>query len=232
MPRRVWVGVLLVMLLGVGCTLRAGDPTPASLTAAAPTATASDPGATPVSPPATPAGSFGPVIGGAARPTPTPAPATDAPAPADDAAPPASFGPVIGDGAAPTPTPPPGPPPSDRRFTLRDDAVRFQAHPDGCNILAVAGQVYDAAGASMAGQHRVHVWNDALDLSAAVGSDPRWGAAGYQIVLADQPQAMTLRLQLLDLATGAAASDVFRVQTLARCEANHLIADFVPASPD
>ncbi|MCZ7546874.1 MAG: hypothetical protein M5R40_26640 [Anaerolineae bacterium] len=230
---RRWMAVILACFLA-GCTLQLPEATgpapPAGTTTAAAatrTATPLPPTATATPAPALPTAAvpFGPVVSG---------PATDTPPPPADAAPTATgspagggFGPVVSGDA--TATPAPLTPASTLRFVLRDEAIRFQPHPDGCGIMVLAGQVYDAEGVAMAGGHQVHVWGGSVDVTVTAGSETRWGPAGFQVVLADQPQEMALRLQLLN-ANGAAASEILFVRTLARCEANLLVADFVADS--
>jgi hypothetical protein len=213
MRTRWWL--LAALILSAGCTSVLPNLTP----------TATPPAALTAAPPG-PTATFGPIIGVPAATTAATEPAAATTLPGGSPVPRPSFGPVIrGEAWSPTPLSSP----ASQRFVLRDDAIDFRPHPDGCSILAVAGQVLDAQGVQLPGRHRVHVWGDNIDLSATAGSDPRWGPAGYEIVLADQPREMALNIQLLEVTSGAAASEVFRVQTLPRCEANHLIADFAPA---
>ncbi len=224
--RRLTITLALVAVLSAACSLRSPDAPTATPPLPPPTVTVTPPLPTATPSPTvvqlalpTTAPTFGPILSGAPPDV-----------PAATATPSGDFGPVTSGEGSPALASPTTAPllPEGQRFTLRDEAIRFQPHPDGCDILVITGQVFDAEGAEIAGRHRVHVWGQSVDLSADAGAEPRWGASGYQVVLAAQPQEITLRLQLLDVASGAAASEVFRVRTLARCEANHLIADFVP----
>ena len=163
-------------------------------------------GATPL-PSQTPPASFG--VSAPVEPSPTAAPVT----------PSFTFGPVIGGDTSTQ---------SGAWFVLRQHAISFRPHPEGCSVLSLAGQVSDAGGSPLGG-YRVRIWGQALDLSATTEAGTHGAAEGFQVVLADQPQEMTLRLQLFQAETGAAVSEVVWVRTLARCEANQLIAEFVPA---
>ncbi len=127
----------------------------------------------------------------------------------------------------PTPIGVPPTVPPQRRFVVPDGVIDLAAHPDGCDTLAVTGQVLDAHGGGLGEAYRVRVWAAGVNTTAAAGSEPRWGPGGYQVDVAEGPREMYLFVQLLE-ATGSAASQVYRVRTLADCEANRIIVNFVP----
>jgi len=107
------------------------------------------------------------------------------------------------------------------------------AHPEeGCQWLAVAGQVFDASGQEVSNLV-VHVNGTlngkAVDEVSLTGVAPDYGPGGYEVKLADQAIASpgTLVIQLLDLQAHPLSEPVL-FDTSADCQKNVVLINFVP----
>ncbi len=111
-------------------------------------------------------------------------------------------------------------------------APAYQANtgPDGCDYLAIAGQVFDENGRSLLMVPVIaegDAFFSALDFS---GNAPRYGTAGYEIFINDRPYEDTFTVRLVS-ETGVALSEAVEVRTSSQCSQNVVIVDFRATAP-
>lgn len=102
---------------------------------------------------------------------------------------------------------------------------RANTNGRGCNWASIAGTVTAADGSGLSG-FRVQVSGNGLSETAFSGAARTFGAGGFELPLANAPQADTYSVQLLS-AQGVPLSDVFNIETFADCERNVTLIDFV-----
>jgi hypothetical protein len=115
-------------------------------------------------------------------------------------------------------------------FTLQNDAVTYRVHPDGCKGLWLIGQVFDSNGGPLPGlpvQVTGSVFQGAIEFT---GSAPRWGESGYEFELNNTPVEDQFVAQLLNT-TGQPLSEPVVVKTLASCEQNVAVVNFIQNHP-
>lgn len=97
----------------------------------------------------------------------------------------------------------------------------------GCAWSSIAGAVTGADGAPLAG-YGVRVTGAGRTDTVFSGSAGTFGAGGYELFLNSAPLEMAYTVQLLD-PQGTPASEAYPVVTLAACESNVAIVNFVAA---
>lgn len=115
-------------------------------------------------------------------------------------------------------------------FTLQNEAVTYRKHPDGCKGLWLVGQVFGINGEPLPGlpvQVTGNVFQGAIEFT---GSAPRWGDSGYEFELNSTPVEDQFVVQLLNT-TGQPLSEPVVVNTLASCERNVAVVNFIQNHP-
>ncbi len=115
-------------------------------------------------------------------------------------------------------------------FALQNEAVTYRKHPDGCKGLWLVGQVFDQTANPLPGlpvQVTGTVFQGAIEFT---GSAPRWGTSGYEFELNSTPVEDQFVAQLLNT-TGQPLSEPVVVKTLASCEQNVAVVNFVQNHP-
>jgi len=108
------------------------------------------------------------------------------------------------------------------RFMLDNQAVEYAAHPDGCGLTAIRGQVRDQNGAGVAG---VFV---TVSLQSGGGADMRMtGADGtYDVTIVAGLTDMTFVVTLSDQAGQQLYADPVIVQAIPDCALNLMQVSF------
>jgi hypothetical protein len=115
-------------------------------------------------------------------------------------------------------------------FALQNDAVTYRTHPDGCKGLWLIGQVFDLNSGPLPGlpvQVTGSVFQGAIKFT---GSAPKWGDSGYEFELNATPVEDQFVVQLLNT-TGQPLSEPIMVKTLASCEQNVAVVNFIQNHP-
>ncbi len=119
--------------------------------------------------------------------------------------------------------------PSILPFTLQDDAVTFvqNGNSQGCAWQSIAGEVRGLQGQALTGLFVSVTAND-IDFEniQRTGSEPRFGTAGFEVVLGQTPVAAEYIVRLLNT-TGVPLSEPIIVRTLPSCDRNVAILNFV-----
>jgi hypothetical protein len=113
-------------------------------------------------------------------------------------------------------------------FQLAPEGIQYTSHPSGCSFFGIAGHVYDLARTPIIGNLIRVTGPNNYQEDAIPGSQPIYGAGGFELVLSDQPTTTTnqYNVQLLN-AAAEPLSDVIQLQTFAECEKNLMLLDFV-----
>ncbi len=118
-------------------------------------------------------------------------------------------------------------------FAMQSGNPTYLAHPDGCGGLYVGGNVTDKDGAPLVFMlirvSGLLAGNSLGIQDAASGTAPQYSESGYEIRLADAPidSASTVFLQLIDLTTEIAVSDLILLNTFNDCSRNLIMVNFV-----
>lgn len=115
--------------------------------------------------------------------------------------------------------------PSIKPFTLQNDAVTYTKHPDGCSGMWIVGQVFDLDGKPRMGLAVIAKW-DGGDGIAWPNYGTPWGVLAYEIKVENKPIELEVELQLKDF-SGQVLSEPIIVRTLASCEHNVAVANFI-----
>jgi hypothetical protein len=117
-------------------------------------------------------------------------------------------------------------------FVLHSETLNYTAYagPEGCNFMAIAGQVLDQEGGPVNGIPVVVRGDQFFSALEFSGNAPQYGPSGYQVVINDSPYEADFTVKLVS-ETGLALSDDYVVRTSASCEENIVIANFVAAPP-
>lgn len=117
--------------------------------------------------------------------------------------------------------------PSPYPFKLVDQGVIYIPNPNGeaCNWASIAGTVTGVDGLGLVG-YAVQISNSGLNDRVFSDTAATYGAGGFELVLGGAPQAGTYQVQLFTSA-GVPVSDVYAVTTLAECERNVALVNFV-----
>lgn len=112
-------------------------------------------------------------------------------------------------------------------FTVQDGAVTYTQNPNdrGCDWLGIAGQVLGLDGGAVPGLP-ISVKGEDFEWIAFSGSATQWGESGFEVELDSTPREAEFEVQLLNT-TGLALSEVVIVRTLASCDHNVAIINFV-----
>lgn len=119
-------------------------------------------------------------------------------------------------------------------FTVQNEAVTYTRYSGGCNGLYLVGQVFNLQGEPLVcGQlgaslpcRPVAVKGENFSTIVFTGSAQQWGPSGYEVYLNSRPIEAEFKVQLLET-TGAALSEVITVKTLASCEQNMAVVNFI-----
>lgn len=117
-------------------------------------------------------------------------------------------------------------------FTLQDEVVTYARYQGaaGCEWQSIAGQVFDLLGNAVP-QLPVEVTGDDISTSIAfTGSATQYGASGYEVKLSETPAEAEYVVRLL-ATTGMPLSEPIIVRTLATCDSNVAIVNFVQNHP-
>lgn len=114
-------------------------------------------------------------------------------------------------------------------FTLQDETYTYTqyAGEEGCDYMAIAGQVFDASGAPLK-FIPIHV-SDADGFFETIvfsSSAPQYGPSGYEVYINNSPYEAEFSVQLVS-DTGRPLSDEIVVRTRDTCEENLVIVNFV-----
>jgi hypothetical protein len=102
---------------------------------------------------------------------------------------------------------------------------------EGCNYMAIAGQVFDGDGDPLLGIPVVVEDGDLFSALDFTGNATQYGPAGYEIYIDASPYAATFTVKLVS-ETGMALSDNVIVETSDSCSENIAIVNFVQVGPD
>ena len=101
------------------------------------------------------------------------------------------------------------------------------ANNAGCNWLGVAGQVFDLAGQPVSGgAYMIWVTEGGVNYQTFTGGALAYGPSGWEVYLFDRPRVATHRIQLFT-PSGTPVSEVYEFSTLASCNHNLVIINFV-----
>lgn len=119
--------------------------------------------------------------------------------------------------------------PSILPFTLENDAVTFveNNNGEGCAWQSIAGEVRGLQGQALTGLF-VSVTADEFDFEniQRTGSEPRFGTAGYEVVISQTPIEAEYVVRLLNT-NGVPLSEPIIVRTLPSCQRNVAVLNFI-----
>ena len=115
-------------------------------------------------------------------------------------------------------------------FTLQPGSPTYipnYANAAGCNWMGIAGQAFDLSGRPIIGLI-VRVFFQGGTIDALTGTNKSYGEGGYEVYLNDHVEATTgaYSIQLLNASTSP-LSDIFAISTLADCNRNLIVVNFV-----
>ncbi len=110
--------------------------------------------------------------------------------------------------------------PSRYPFNLLDDEIAYQSNEngEGCAWLSIAGQALDLNG-QPALQLAVQVRGEGFEWIEFTGSEPRFGEAGFEVLLNTTPVVGEYEVQLFST-TGITLSEPIIVRTTSSCNEN------------
>lgn len=116
-------------------------------------------------------------------------------------------------------------------FTLQNEAVTYtqNANDEGCRWLSIAGQVFDINGDPLPGLP-VEVTGENFQSIEFTGTATQFGPSGYEVLLNTTPIEAEFVVQLLNT-TGQVLSEPVVVRTLAACDSNVAIVNFIQNHP-
>jgi hypothetical protein len=122
--------------------------------------------------------------------------------------------------------------PSPFAFTLQNEELEYVAYEgeEGCDYLAIAGEVFDADGGALPGVPVVVEGDEffsALDFS---GNAPAYGPSGYEVFINDRPYEAEFTVRLVS-ETGMPLSEDVIVRTHDSCEENVVLVNFIANQP-
>jgi len=117
--------------------------------------------------------------------------------------------------------------PSAFAFTLQNETLTYIPYTgtEGCDYLAIAGQVFDANGDPLTGIP-VIVRGDEFEQLQFSGGDTDYGPSGYEVYLNDSPYEGEFTIKLVS-ETGFDLSEEVVVRTHDSCDENVVIVNFV-----
>lgn len=117
--------------------------------------------------------------------------------------------------------------PSAYAFTLQNETQTYIPYggPEGCDYLAIAGQVFDVDGEPLTGLPVVVEGEDFEQLDFS-GSASRYGPSGYEVFINDTPYEGEFTVKLVS-ETGFPLSEEVVVRTSDSCEQNVAIVNFI-----
>ena len=106
--------------------------------------------------------------------------------------------------------------------------IAYMPHlgPEGCDYLAIAGQVFDMNGDPLLGVPVVAEDGDLFSALDFTGNAAQYGPAGYEIYIDTSPYSDNFTVKLVS-ETGMALSADVSVETSASCSENIAIVNFV-----
>lgn len=135
-----------------------------------------------------------------------------------------------------TPSPEPSPPSTAEagaQFDVQDGSPTYTTNPMGCEVMEVAGVVYNAEGAPiiglalrMGGELAGAPFGPIDTLSGSAAD--RFGFGGYSFELSDTPVASeeTLWIQLIDASSGLPLSEQYFITTRESCSENLIVVNW------
>lgn len=141
--------------------------------------------------------------------------------------------------ATEAPTAQPSPPSTAEpgaQFELQTGSPTYTTDPQGCEIMEVAGVVYDSEGAAIIGLalrmggELADTPYGPIDTLSGSAAD-RFGFGGYSFELSDTPVAseQTLWIQVIDASSGLPLSEQFYLDTRATCTENLILINWKQA---
>jgi hypothetical protein len=134
--------------------------------------------------------------------------------------------------ATETPTPSPTNTRSPFDYVLQNDAVTYTtnfANSAGCDWAGIGGQVWDVNRSPMLGL-RVHITGGGIDEHVLSGSNPAYGAGGWERSVDVHPASGIYYVQL-ESSTGELLSDIIVVQMIPTCGNNLALVNFIQVNP-
>lgn len=134
------------------------------------------------------------------------------------------------------PTPEPSPPATAEagaQFEVQEGSPTYTTNPQGCEIMEVAGKVYNSEGAPiiglalrMGGELAGAPYGPIDTLSGSAAD--RFGFGGYSFELSDTPVASeeTLWIQLIDASSGLPLSEQYFLTTRESCSENLIMVNW------
>jgi len=119
--------------------------------------------------------------------------------------------------------------PSAFAFTLQNETLAYIPYTgtEGCDYLAIAGQIFDANGDPLTGIPVVVEGDEFFQGQLAFsGNAPEYGPSGYEVYLNDSPYEGEFTVKLVS-ETGFALSEEVVVRTHDSCDENVVIVNFV-----
>jgi hypothetical protein len=116
-------------------------------------------------------------------------------------------------------------------FTLQGEAVTYvrNSNGEGCAWSSIAGQVLDLNGGPIP-DLVIQVTGENFQHIAWSGTERRFGASGYEVLLETTPTETEYVVQLM-MQTGMPLSEPIVVRTLSSCDRNVAIVNFVQNHP-
>ena len=117
--------------------------------------------------------------------------------------------------------------PSAFAFTLQNETLAYIPYSgtEGCDYLAIAGQIFDANGDPLTGIP-VIVRGDEFEQLQFSGGATDYGPSGYEVYLNDSPYEGEFTIKLVS-ETGFDLSEEVVVRTHDSCDENVVIVNFV-----
>jgi len=137
---------------------------------------------------------------------------------------------------SPTPTPTYTPSPTSTHspfdYVLQNSAVTYTtnfANSAGCNWAGIAGLVLDINRNPALGL-RVHITGGGIDEYVISGSNPAYGAGGWERMVDNRPSSGMYYAQL-ESVSGERLSDVIAIQMIPGCNNNLALVNFIQVNP-
>lgn len=141
-------------------------------------------------------------------------------------------GPTTGP-TAPTAAPTAVPTTAALPYVIQADSPLYSPHPNGCDGLYVLGGVFDKEGTPVIFMEvrlgGIMNGEPLYQESALSGSASQWGTSGYEIKISDSiaQTSGTVYIQLFDIETEQAVSDIIIFDTYNDCNQNVAIINIV-----
>ncbi len=144
---------------------------------------------------------------------------------------------ACGTTAAPTAAPTAIPTTAPLPYVIQEDSPLYSPHPNGCDGLYVLGGVFDKEGTPVIFMEvrlgGIMNGEPLYQESSLSGSAAQWGTSGYEIKISDSiaQTSGTVYIQLFDIETEQAVSDIIIFDTYNDCNQNVAIINIVETGP-